>query len=33
VVQKVLGHRTLRTVEIYTHPTREELEAAMVRLD
>jgi site-specific recombinase XerD len=33
VVQKVLGHRTLRTVEIYTHPTREELEAAMARLD
>jgi site-specific recombinase XerD len=32
VVQQALGHKRLGTVEIYTHPTREELEAALARL-
>jgi len=29
IVQQVLGHRRLSTVEIYTHPTRDELAAGL----
>lgn len=32
VVQKLLGHRRLTTVEVYTHPTRADLENAVATL-
>lgn len=32
IVQQLLGHRRLSTVEIYTHPTRDELAAAVARM-
>ena len=33
VVQKIMGHARLATVEIYTHATAEEMEEAVSRLD
>ena len=32
IVQKLLGHRRLTTVEVYTHPTRTDLENAVATL-
>lgn len=31
IVQQLLGHKRLSTVEIYAHPTREDLRVAVER--